>query len=268
MYRPSGASAYSYDPISATLSLKGPGGLRLGDSLSYDAVAVEPLTNQASLGLGGFTATLQHKQSFGYYLNPMLPSSGWVSDGIRAFRATDLTAALKGDLKSPEDSRLGFGLSVNGSYTQNLLRFSESVLSLGLTASLKIDRFLDLSFTSLSQNAAVWRYWPGLFPAVESLGGAGAWYKNPLLDLYESVSFWDPEARRRSLFKLKSLSLKLNHDLHDWDLAFELSASPKLDTSSTPYVYVLDTKFSIFLAWRDVPEIKTKVTKDDTGLTY
>jgi len=265
MYRPTGAADYSYDPVSATLGLTGSGGLKLGDSLSYDAVLGKPLTNSASLGLGGFTATLQHKQSPGY--TPVL-GSGWVSDGDTAFRATDFTAALKGDLKSPEDSKLGLGLSLSGSYTQNLLRFSESVLSLGLTASLKIDRFLDLSFTSLSQNAAVWRYWPGLFPAVDALGGAEAWYKNPLLDLYESVSFWDPEARRRSLFKLKSLSLKLKHDLHDWDLSFELSATPKLDTSSTPYVYVLDTSFSILVAWRDVPEIKTKVTKDDSGLAY
>jgi hypothetical protein len=89
-----------------------------------------------------------------------------------------------------------------------------------------------------------------------------------VLDIWDSFSLWDKAARTASLFKLKSLSMSLVHDLHDWDLSFTLSAAPKLDTSTNPYSYVLDTGFTILLKWKDLPQIKSTLTKDSSGFSF
>ncbi len=267
IYRPALGGSFSFDPLAATLAAEATPGLKLSDSLSYDIATGDVLANSATLSLGPLSATLLAKRSKAYKLNP---ASGWISTDVELFRATELTMNLKADWKSPVAGPAALDCAFNAVYAQNLLRFSESSLSLSLSMSLKVNKFLDISFSSLSQNSAVWRYWPWAFPAAAELpGGATQWYKDPVTDLVESFSLWDPQARKRSLFKLKSLSLKATHDLHDWDLSLELSASPTLDTSKNPYTYVLEPKFSILLAWRDVPEIKTTVKRDATnGLSY
>ncbi|MCE1196826.1 hypothetical protein LWX53_10055, partial [bacterium] len=79
-------------------------------------------------------------------------------------------------------------------------------------------------------------------------------------DLADSLSIWDATKLKSSLFKLQSLSLKLAQDLHDWNLEASLGMSPVLVTpdSGRPY-YQLDFSFSIGVAWKDIPEIKTSL---------
>ncbi len=259
------ATEYSWDPLSSSLSLQAPLGFKLSDTFTWDFIAGQAKTNSTSLSWGPLSATLQAKRSLLY--SPKI-GSGWVAtDTSEDFYASDFTAAFKKDWKSKPEDAVSATLSTGASYTQSLLRFSESVLSLNLALTMKITDVLDLTFTSLSQNSAAWRYWPGLFPAVEAVGGADRYYKAPIIDIWDSLSFWDEAARTASLFKLKSLSVKLVHYLHDWDLSFTLAASPKLDTTSKPYSYNLDPTFQFLVTWRDMSEIKASLNRVTTSTT-
>ncbi len=265
IYRDAAGAAFSYDPLVGSVAAQSGSFFKLSDTLSYDLVNARPLSNAASVLFGPLSATVNSSRSKNY---KPVSGSGWVPIGEEAFRATELVTALKADWKAPADAAVQQGFGLSAGYTQNLLRFSESTISFGLSYSLKVSGFLELSVSSLSQNAAAWRYWPSLFPAVREIGDPAAYAKNPFVDIWQSLSFWDPAARRQSLFKLKSLSFKAVHDLHDWDLTLEATAAPRLDTTVSPYVYVFDTKLSLLLAWRDMPEIKANVKRETSGWSF
>ena len=62
--------------------------------------------------------------------------------------------------------------------------------------------------------------------------------------------------------------MTLSHDLHDWTLSFSLTSTPSLDTSAVPYKYVLESEFSILLAWKDVSQMKATLSKDSDGYSF
>ena len=112
---------------------------------------------------------------------------------------------------------------------------------------------MDVKFASVSRNSALWRYYPGLFDLdIPPL--------NPVEDILMSFNFFDStEAdRQASLFKLKSLSASMVHDLHDWDLTASLSLLPVLDGTE----YYFKPTFSVLLAWRAVPEFKSTYKRE------
>jgi hypothetical protein len=262
MHRATPEAKYTFDPMTATLSFALESWPILSDTLVFDPEAGQPVSNVTTLAWGPFSTSLTAKRAIAY--EPI--ASGWKALGAESFRASNLSMALKGTLKSREGSAAAWSLAGNASLAQSFLRFSESSLALGLTASVKIKDFLDVSLSSQSQNSSVWRYYPGLFRTSTDLST----YWIPFYtDIWRSVSFWDTEELTRGLFKLKSMSLKVSHDLHDWDLSAELTVKPLLKSAMTPPRYVLDPSFTLLLAWRDIPEIKTKALYDNTnGFRY
>ena len=136
---------------------------------------------------------------------------------------------------------------------QSLVRFADSSMDLTVGFTFKVHEFIDVKFASVSRNAALWRYYPGFFDLDPEKFPA----LNPVEDILKSFNFFDPteEDRRASLFKLKSLSASMVHDLHDWDLTASLSLSPVLDSNTSEYYF--KPVFSVLLAWRAVPEFKS-----------
>jgi hypothetical protein len=266
MYRPSSQAGYSFDPVYASLTLSGPGDLSFSDSLAWDPSTALFKTNTATFAWGALSAALEAKRGYYYSLNPLDLGAGWQQVGSEAFVVSGFKAAFKKTWKTADSAAWRASLSVDASYNQSLLQFSDSVLGLTLGLTLKINDFLDLSFSSISQNASAWRYCPWLFPAVYDIGDPSAWFKNPVTDIADSFAFWDKALRTASLFKLKSLSVSLVHDLHDWDLSFTLSASPVLDT--TAKAYSLDSTFTILLRWKDLQQIKSTLTKSSSGYSF
>jgi len=159
------------------------------------------------------------------------------------------------------------------------VQFTQSTLSFGLTASLKIGKELTLSISSLSQNTSAWQYYTGLFastPIVDSNGvqvaSPTAFQVNPITDIWDSLSIWNANDLRTSLFKLKSLSVAVARDLDDWTLSAQVSTSPLYNPTGN--TYNLDTKISIVLAWKDISALKSTVNYDSnpvaplTSITY
>lgn len=266
-YRATSPADFSWDPLTTTISMTTPFGLSLSDTLAYDSVLGAVKANTATLGWGPFSASLA--AGLGHYYYPVI-GSGWVAYTTEEELVfSSFKAAFSKTWKNPPGAPLAASFSVDASYNQNLLQFSNSILGLSLSLTFKVTDLIDVSFKSVSQNSSAWRYCPWLFPAVEKTGyTADDYFTNPLTDILDGFAFWDTGARTSSLFKLKSLSVSVAHDLHDWNLSFSLTSAPTLDTSSTPYKYILESKFSVLLAWKDVSQIKAKLSKDSDGYSF
>ncbi|HTX72781.1 MAG TPA: hypothetical protein VMC79_08130 [Rectinemataceae bacterium] len=262
-YRPSPGADFLFDPLTSTLNLGRAPWPLLSDTFVYDFTLDQPQSNTSSLTWAGLSAALIARNSQPY---EYIAGTGWQAYDSTSFRFTDLNLGLSESVKTAAaDAPSIWTFTLNSSLSQSLLRFSESTFTFGLTAGLKVSSMLDLSFSIQSQNTAFWRYYPELFPAVSDIGGAELWRRNFLQDLMDSLSIWDTAALHRGLFKLKSLSFKMLHDLEDWDLSIEASVSPVLNSQSTNYV--LDASVSFLLTWKDLSEIKSQVKYDSQGIS-
>ena len=76
----------------------------------------------------------------------------WVSDGIQQFRPESFSFGANPSLKSAPDAKNPWSITVNAGLTQNLLRFSESSLAVGLTSKISIGKDFSVSFSGSSQN--------------------------------------------------------------------------------------------------------------------
>ncbi len=180
---------------------------------------------------------------------------GWVADSEETFRPANLRVSYKESWKPPPTwkNRIGWTFDLGMNAQQSLVRFADSSMDLTVGFTFKVHEFIDVKFASVSRNAALWRYYPGFFDLDPEKFPA----LNPVEDILKSFNFFDPteEDRRASLFKLKSLSASMVHDLHDWDLTASLSLSPVLDSNTSEYYF--KPVFSVLLAWRAVPEFKS-----------
>ena len=269
MYRKYKGADYSFDPITASLSMGRVPGPVLTDSFVYDASGIGPVSNQASLSYGFFSSSFTARRTRSYM--PVV-GYGWVAYGEEAFAPSDLSLALnplwKSDPTVTASGATTWSLGSNLAFSQSLVRFSEANLVFGLTASIKVGDKTSVSVSSQSQNSAVWRYYSDLFAKQLESGGFSAqgFHVDPLTDIWNSLMIWDNATLRKSLFKLRSLSVRAARDLHDWTLSAEVSTKPLYDASSR--IYSLDTSISVLLAWKDISDIKSTVKKDSTGITY
>jgi hypothetical protein len=158
-------------------------------------------------------------------------------------------------------------LSSTISFSQNLQRFTDSMLSIGLNANLAIGSGFTLSFATSSQNRSTWRYWPRLFPEASNLLTDPT--INPFMDLAKSLAIWDFSPKgllHQGNFKLKSLTLRVTQDLVDWSLSADATVTPKLD--SVNKVYTIDPSFHFSVNWKDIPALKTAITYQNSILSW
>ncbi len=148
----------------------------------------------------------------------------------------------------------------------DLYRFTNSRLETTAGVKATIHRFLDVDLSVSSYNRQIFQYVAPWGEEVEIVPGTYEWV-NPLEDLWWSFSFWDRDKRKASFFKLGAINVKANHDLGDWNIAFEYSGAWKLEPKSggvgDDYVWL--PTFSIVIEWKPIPEIRRSVQKDTGG---
>jgi len=136
-------------------------------------------------------------------------------------------------------------------YIDNLFDFSPSL-------TLTVYKNLDFTFSSVSNNTRTYLYIPGWtsFPWV-----------NPLTDLWQSFNFSNNDDRRRSGFKIQTLSLKVVQHFPDWDVSVQYQGSPQLITRTAPFSqqYEWSPTFAIQVQWNGVSEVKSNIHQDYTG---
>lgn len=233
----------------------------LQSDFAWDFAAEAPLSSVTSLKYEWARVAFSARKSKGYVF-----SSGiWNPDGTESFRPYEASASLapqfgNGSLEEAKNSKsFRFSLSPTLSYTQNLVRFTESSISAGIEFLLSGGQGTSLSFSAVSVNRSAWRYWPSLFPSSPGFNPSD-YYREFFTDLGQAFSLWDRAALENTLFKLQSLSLKLSQDLHDWTLSAALGMNPVLMTPAGGRAYYqLDFSFSLAVSWKDIPEVKTSL---------
>lgn len=149
-------------------------------------------------------------------------------------------------------NRVAVQFEPRANWTVDVIEPERSRLTFTTSLTLGIHEFLDLRFGTASSNDNTYCYVPAWADAACST-------RNPLEDLFWSLAFWNENQRRQSNFKADRISVSAVHHLQDWDLTFEFEARPmpREDGFSE-----FQSRFSLFLQWLPVPEIRSNVGGD------
>ena len=231
----------------------------------YDSVLNEFTTITSSLSLSyGLSASFSaiYAQPYKYNYNGSVDNSrpnGWIQMPDKSLNPNDFKLAYVKTFAQSSlwEKRLSFSLSLNTSLTFDLQRYTNSRFNFGLGVKTKITNFLDLDFSSSSENTVIFKYIQGLpffnlptqlYPGQET---------NIFVDLLNSFRFDNENLRRQSGFKLKTLKLSLIHHLGDWNASLSVAMTPYLPSGSRTYKFSNDISFLV--QWVPVGEIKTQI---------
>jgi hypothetical protein len=228
----------------------------------YDPELDEWTNLTSTVGLGNFKTVFTMTRSKGYTL---ATGTGWVqSTNEEKLNPNSLTASYNRAFSSDKlwKNRLSFSVNASSNLTLDLQRYTYSKFTFTLRFTVNIADFLELSFSTNSENNAIYRYLQDI-PMFDT-GVEIAGEKNVLIDLFDSFNFGDEEKRKSSGFKLKSFSLSAVHHLGDWDATLSIAMTPYLDNKSRPPVYKFNNQISFLVQWKPITEIKTEMTYDES----
>ncbi len=254
---------YTWSPFSATFKVATPFGLSASDTAVHDFSKGYPVSNLASLSWDWASISYQAQRT---KASIPVTGSGWSTSTVEDFLPTSLTLSLNPKYQAPTTDLFRPAANLNFSYSQSLLRFTDSTMTLGLSASVSVGSGFTFTLSTQSQNRNAWKYWPGLLKYASDYTTPANTALNPFSDIVDSLSFWDAGARTRGNFKLKSLALRVSQDLEDWTVNFDATATPKLDTVIKNYY--IDPTISLTIAWKDIPEIKSALTYLDKKFSW
>ena len=164
--------------------------------------------------------------------------------------------------------RLSFSVSFSTNMAFDLQRYTNSNMNFNLTVSTRITNFLDLSFSTVSQNTVLFRYFQNMpfFRTPPAALYAGQ-ETNFFVDLLNSFRFDNEELRRQSGFKLRSMNVSLLHHLGDWNARLTIHSTPHLERipGSAP-VYRFRNEISFLVQWVPIGEIRTQIDYTDQRL--
>jgi len=249
--------SWNWAPLLTTVNLTLPFAFNLSTSHEYDLQKDEPIRFEINLTRKGLAAGIQYLTTQPYRLEP---GTGWVADGEQKRFIPSSASVTYNNSANPFRlsfwlNRITFETMFNTTMRMNLIRLTDSSFSFSPRVTLKIHEFLDLSFSSNSQNNVVARYFQGFLDLPAPLPGE----KNVFIDLINSFKLWDNTARRESGFKLKSLDFALTHYLHDWTMQLSYSIRPVLKTDQARFYYEFSPDISFSVLWKPISDIKTVV---------
>ncbi|MDR3342781.1 MAG: LPS-assembly protein LptD [Treponema sp.] len=228
---------------------------------------LEEFTNfTTTLSWSGLSASYTATRSRSYTLEPQ----GWVLS-IEDEKLNPLTfkAAYTKTFKKVSlwDNRFSFSMSMNSSLSFDLQRYTYSKFTNTFGFTLGIVNFLDIAFSTTSENAVVFRYFQNLpfFELPVELSGE----QNFFIDLFNSFRFDDESLRKSSGFKLKAFKIDLVHHLGDWNAKLGITLTPYLDQSSGSVpVYKFNNTVSFLVQWIPITEIKSEITSDKDKMVF
>jgi hypothetical protein len=247
----------------------------LTNSLQYDPDKAIFNSWTTTLNYFDFNATFAAAQLKKYILSL---GSGWIldpTDSKERFRPRSLSLGYSINYNPGTfwRNRIDMSLTAKSNLSFDFQRFTQSYMSLTFGASLKVNDFLDLSISSVSQNSVVFRYFQGL-PFFD-LGVTIPGKTNPFADLWDSLSLWDENALRRAGFKMKSFNLTAKHNLGDWNATLTYSLKPEInreyvdpDTGAVKPIYRFVDELTFLVQWIPISEFRTDMKKDKAGFAF
>lgn len=254
---------FEFNPLKQSMSLNFfDKKLSVSQSFQYNLEEQHPTSLSFSASFLGM--------SLSYSMNYVVPyildlNKGWVAQKEKEFLPNTInfsyTVPSKNFLfwKNRISLKPGLSTSVN----LDMVRPTNSSFVFSPSVTFNINEFFNLTFRSTSRNDVIFRYFQGLFDYDVEVPGE----KNILKDLFYSFDFANQEHRELSGFKLKSFSIILTHDLHDWDFKSEFSIEPKLITDEIPYRYDFSPYFSMSVVWKPMNMFKTQIEDEDGKIT-
>jgi hypothetical protein len=258
------------EPLYATETLKFGTLGSFQQYLVFDPDIKELTTLTSSLSLAGFTASFTMIRTRPYLLNynksvdPAQPE-GWIQLPDEGLHPRDLSLGYSRVFRKENlwNKRLNFSVNINTSLFMDLQRYTYSRFNFTLGFTMGIAHFLDLTFSTTSDNTVIYRYFkkwkffnmPGDLPSGEQ--------DNVFIDLITSFRFDDDAKRRSSGFKLKNFNLAATHHLGDWKATLGVSLTPYLPSGSNRYKF--SNEISFVVQWIPISEIKTDMqyTRDE-----
>ena len=251
---------WKFSPLSQSSSWKffdGDNKLSISQSFVYNIE--DKHASRFSVGLTWrklqFNFNMNH--SFPYTLNE---TTGWVAGTEKKFQTEDMSLSYSWSNSGFYfwKDRISLSPSVSSKLAMNLVRPTDSSFSITASLNFKINELLNLSFSASSRNASVFKYVQWLSDIGVEVPGE----KNIFVDLFDSFAFWNEDLRKKSAFKLQTLSVKLEHELHDWKLSAELSVSPRLMKDAKPYYFDFSPYFKLSIVWKPLSSMTTTIVDD------
>jgi lipopolysaccharide assembly outer membrane protein LptD (OstA) len=222
-------------------------------------------TSSLNLPKWGLTASFSAANMRGYQYIP--PDSGaaltgWVErPGEPKIHPRDfrLAYAQTFNKKGLWDNRLQFNVNIRSSMTLDLQRYTNSNFFFSLGFTLGIANFMDLSFSTNSENAYIYRYLRNMpFFRDAPIDLPGGSQNNLFLDLINSFRFDNDGLRQSSGFKMKGFQIKATHYLGDWRAELDWTLIPERPANSRQYE--LNSKVSFLVKWVPIGELKSDIT--------
>ncbi|UTC67487.1 MULTISPECIES: LPS-assembly protein LptD [unclassified Treponema] len=249
-----------WDPFDVNLSFSFPYNISLGQSYVYNIEEKRSEKYAASFSWTYMSAVYAMSYDTPYKLEP---SSGWKALPYKKFIPRSFDLNFSNSSKPIEvyawKNRIKLQFSFNSSLNFNLIRVTDSSFSFSPKLTFKIHEFLDISFSALSRNDVIARYFQDVINLPVVMPGE----KNILKDLAYSFYFWDERSRLQSGFKLKSLNFDLTHYLKDWLMKFSYSIKPVLRKTGGRNRYELVPTVTFLVQWNPIGDIKVQTKKED-----
>jgi hypothetical protein len=237
----------------------------------YEPEIKEFTTLTSSLSLSGFTASYTAIYDRSYQFQQTGTRYNWVAVGDKRLVSREFRMAYSKTFRKDGlwNNRLSFSVNLNTGLGFDLQRYTNSRYNFSLGFTTGITNFLDITFSTNSENAQIFRYFSTM-PFFDDF--PQDIYRNQetnlFMDLLNSFRFDDIERRRASGFKLKSFNLSLVHHLGDWNASLTMTLSPYLDQNVSPPVYKFNNQLAFLVQWVPIEEIKTDIRYDKEKLTF
>ena len=247
-------------PFQQSARVSVPDGPGLSESFNYDLEESHADSLKLALDYLGFQFAYTMQYTYGYDYDA---DKGWTSKPDMDFQPYTLSLAYVSPSKTFRywKNRISWAPALNAGLVYDYLRPTDSYFKFIPSITLRINNFLDLTFSSESKNSVIFRYIQDYTKYGDIISGE----KNFMQDLINSFAFWDTslKTRKASGFKLKNLKITVEHNLHDWDFSSSFVFQPRLisDDGPRPY-YSYEPYFTFAITWRPMTGIRTQIVDD------
>lgn len=238
--------SFSYKVLGSSLSLS--------QSYSYSLEDKKHESFKTSLSWYGISVSFSMSESYTYDFDI---TKGWIQRAEKSFVPYSLTGSYSVPSKTfyTWKNRVSVTPGLQTSISADLIRPTNSYLTFSPSLSFKLNQFMSLTFSSTSRNSVIYRYFQNLGDSEQRIPGE----TNPFIDLANSFRFDNKKLRESSGFKLKSLNMSLEHELHDWKLQMSAKVEPRLITENGKKRYDFSPYFSFGVVWVPMEAIKTSI---------
>ena len=210
-----------------------------------------------SASYGGLTVSYSRLYTTGFIYDQKV---GWKTDGEERFRSYQ----GKISYESPNRSyfwwgnRIALAPALSTSLVWNFLKPQLSYFIFSPALHFRVNEFIDIKFSSEHRNDVVFRYFQGIIGKGPFLPGE----TNVWQDLMDSFNFAEYDKRKLSGFKLKALSLEMNHNLHDWDVKSKFKIEPRLLTEKGVTRYDYSPYISVSVVWKPMSAMQSNIVDE------